>query len=56
MARTIRQDVASDLIAESQRLRDELLRMSARLDGFAAELASEVEDMRDAEEEMPDGG
>jgi hypothetical protein len=56
MARTIRQEVANELIAESQRLRDELLRAAARLDGFAAELASEVADMRDTEEEMPDGG
>lgn len=46
--RTLRQEQIDDLVAEAQRLRDELLKGATRLEMFAAQLTSAVHDMRDA--------
>lgn len=45
-----------DVVAEARRLRDELLRAAARLDGFAAQLVSEVKEQAEDAEEETDGG
>lgn len=38
-----------DLIAESQKLRDELLRTASKLDAFSTQLASAIQNMGDGD-------
>lgn len=50
-----RQSPVDRLLAESERLREELLRTAARLEGFSEELLAEVRQLR-AEASPPDTG
>ncbi|WP_157868848.1 hypothetical protein [Streptomyces atriruber] len=50
-----RQSPVDRLLAESERLREELLRTAARLEGFSAELLAEVRQLR-AESKPPAAG
>ena len=56
MSRTIRQSQVDDLVAESTRLRDELMKAAAQLEAFASQLTREARDIAEAEEEEADDG
>lgn len=52
--RTFKQEEVDDLVAEAVRLRDELMRAATRLEVFAAQLVSEVDELRTAAGEHDD--